>query len=80
VTCYGTGLDGLPYTETDLSEENGSVLVNRFKPDSDLCFVARAQGESHLVWWQHCLSTPSLERKTEVTINIENTEVNKNVD
>ena len=76
MTSYGTCLDDAPCKETELTEENGSVFITKFKPESDLCFVAKAQGESHLVWWQQCVSTPLLDRKTEITINLENTEVN----
>jgi len=75
VTSYGTCLDNTACKETELTDENGSVFITKFKPESDLCFVAKAQGESHLVWWQQCLTTPSLDRKTEISINLENTEV-----
>ena len=75
VTCYGTGLDSSPYRETNATGENGSLFVTKFKPQTDLCFVAKAEGRSHLVWWQGCVTTPALGRKTEVTINLENTEV-----
>jgi hypothetical protein len=75
VTCFGQNDDEALFNETLLTDQNGSAFFHKFKPESDLCLVAKAQGESHLVWWQQCLSAPARDRKTEITINFENTEV-----
>ena len=74
VTCFGQDHDGALFNQTYLTDQNGAVFVTKFKPESDLCLVAKAQGESHLVWWQQCLSAPARDRKAEITINFENTE------
>jgi hypothetical protein len=73
VTSYGTGRDHQALRRTDATDDNGSVLVDGFEAGSEACFVVKASGNSHLVWWQRCVTAE--DRKTDLTINLESTKV-----
>ena len=77
MTGYGIGSDNLLIETNQLTDDNGSVFFEKFKPDSNLCFVATAAGENHLLWWKECTTAPAKGRKVDITINLENNDVSE---